>query len=104
MLASPSVYHILCGMWDAALSANQGDHHTRFRTPIFGSISHPSAFTRMCFQVSVPRGSQGCSGNFKDYSLLLGKFNLLSSGIGTMPPTTDALAKRESKTNECSNV
>lgn len=91
-------------MWDATPSANQGDHPARFRAPIFGSISHPSAFIRLCFEVTVSRGSQGSSRNFKDYFSFLGKFNLLISGLGTMPPTTDALAKRNSKTNDCSNV
>lgn len=104
MLVSPTVYHILCSMWDAALCAKQGDHQARLRTHIFGSISNPPAFTRLCLEVSAPRGSQGNSRNFKDYSLFLGKFNLLISGIGTTPPTTDALVKRDSKTNDCSNV
>lgn len=53
---------------------------------------------------SAPRGSQGSSRNFRDFSLFLGKLNLLISGIGTTPPTTDALAKRDSKTNDWSNV
>lgn len=61
-LASPSAYHILCGMWDAAPSANQGDHRARFGTPILGAL-----VTIQVLPGCVPKCAQRKPGQFKKF-------------------------------------
>lgn len=91
MLTSPPTgdLHSLCGVWDAALVANQRPP-CKSENPIFGSISHPVSGS---FCDCAQRKPGQLQKLLKTITYSWETFVCLRGGIGAWPRTTDALAE-----------